>query len=105
MRAFQTCSQIPLPCIFYSRLINFPIVQILQVPEVVPQVVHRLYVVLLLCCKNVVEELQLHGKRKKMAAQMQALFSLCICVRVCFSMGVMNIKHRAELHLKPLASS
>ena len=63
MRASQDFSQIFLPCIFHSRLEDFPIVQHLKGSEVVPQVLHRLDVVLLLCCKDGVKGLQLGGKK------------------------------------------
>jgi len=57
--------QIFLPCIFYSRLKNLSIVQVLQGPEVVPQVLNRLDMVLLFRCKDGVKSIQLVGKRKR----------------------------------------
>lgn len=69
MRASQDLGQIPLPCIFYSRLKNFATAQVLQGPEVVPQVLDRLDVVLLLCCKDGVESLQLDRKKQRIAIE------------------------------------
>lgn len=97
MRASQDLGQIFLPCVFYSRLKEFPIIKVLQGPEVVPQVLDRLHVVLLLCCKNGVKGLQLDGKKQRIAieADLSAFVAMCVCLSTC----VLNIIYHTGLHL------
>lgn len=99
MRASQDLSQVFLPCVFYSRLKELPIVQVLQGPKVVPQVLDRLHMILLLCCKDGVKGLQLDGKKQRIETEvnLSAFVTLCECV--------LNIIYHAGLHLKALASS
>lgn len=82
MRASQDLGQIFLPRIFYGRLKKFPIVEVLQGSEVVPQVLDRLHVVLLLCCKNGVKRLQLDRKKQRPTIEANLSAFVTVYVRV-----------------------
>lgn len=61
VRIFRHVRQVSVPRVFHGRLEDLPAVQVLRGPEVVPQVLDGLDVVLLLGGEDGVEGLQLQG--------------------------------------------
>lgn len=79
------------PSIHQSRFEDLPVVEILSGPMVIPQVIHGLHMILLLCGEDGVECLQLQQKREAERQRKNILNVIFPFHLILFCKGIYNI--------------